>query len=107
MRHATREERLRLLLEDRDWHTQQEMQREGGMRFGARVFDLHNGREPLHYEIREGEKAGQFFYRATSKAKCSICRNPNHSRPGERLALLEVENRRLRERLAAGYGGAA
>lgn len=108
MKHATRQQRVRELLSDRDWHDMREMQRAGGFRYGARLFDAHNSSEPLHYELREGSKVGQFFYRQVrAKSLCSICRNPNHARPSERIAFLEVENRQLRERLAAGYGGAA
>ena len=107
MRHATRQERVRELLADRDWHDMKEMQRAGGFRYGARLFDAHNSAEPLHYELREGSRFGQFFYRQVrARSLCSICRNPHRARLSERIALLEVDNRKLRERLAAGFGGA-
>lgn len=105
MSHATRQDRLRLLLAGGDWCNQKEMQRAGGFRYGARLFDAHNSREPLHYELREGEKPGQFFYRQASKARCSICRNPSHARAAGRIAALESQLNRLRA--AAGFGGAA
>lgn len=104
---------LRALLSDGRKHSQQALQRVAGMRFGARLFDLHNetdfgtGQGPLHYEkIRQSEGDAQVFYRQTDKAHCDICSNEERRKPSEVVAALRArlaaalrENERLRERL--------
>jgi hypothetical protein len=80
------------------------------MRFGARLFDLHNeidvasGTAPLHYEKEfVGGDDSNVRYRATDKAHCSVCSDEARKRPATviaelraRVADLEAENARLR-----------
>jgi hypothetical protein len=95
---------LRALLSDGRRHSQHAMEKVGGMRFGARLFDLHNetdfgaGIGPLHYEkIRETAGDAQVFYRVTDKAHCDICSREANEKPSAKIARLEAENRALRE----------
>ena len=107
----TKKQLLRDLLSDRLWHSQQEMAKASGYRYGAALFDLHNemdfgsGLAPVHYETRTQGKSTRVEYRATDKAHCDICSNPKHMRPSERIAQLEKENAELRAEVARLRGG--
>jgi len=102
--YETREERLRKLLEGEAWRSQRQMQAEGGLRYGARLYDAHNGDEPLHYETKtDPEDESKVFYRAAPKTRCDICQDENRFRPSvalarlaQRVAELEAENARLK-----------
>lgn len=107
---------LRELLSDGRRHSQQALQKVAGMRFGARLFDLHNetdfasGFGPLHYEkIRETAGDAQVFYRQTDKAHCDICQQEAREKPATKIARLEAEVLALRDevrRLRAMTGDA-
>lgn len=106
-RSPTKTVALRALLSDGRKHSQHALQRVAGMRFGARLFDLHNetdfgaGVGPLHYEkIRETAGDAQVFYRQTDKAHCDICRKEDRRKPSEVIEALKKENAELRARVA-------
>ncbi len=106
----SKKELYRGLMADGRLHTQQELTRILGHRFGSVVFDAHNevdvlgGFAPIHYERLFGEEdATRVLYRQVDKGACSVCSNPRHMRPSERIAALEKrvaelesENRALR-----------
>jgi hypothetical protein len=108
-------EKLRELLSDDRWHSQQTMQRVAGMRYGARLHELHetadiaNGVFPLHYEKRiDGQDDSRVSYRRTEKARCDICTQAAKEKPSaiiERQAkrIEELEQELAKVRLAAGF----
>ena len=63
---ASHRNSIRALLSDGKWHSMAEMERAGGMRYGARLFEL---RHDDHLCI-EGHriKAGVYEYRMTEEA---------------------------------------
>lgn len=108
----TKSDRLRELLADGRWHSQQSMQQVAGMRFGARLFDLHNeadiatGRMPVHYRKRtDAADDSRVAYQQTDKAHCDICTQEARTRPVDRIRQLEQEIAELRRRLSAFEGG--
>jgi hypothetical protein len=98
---------LHLLLSDLQWHSQRELQDVAGMRFGARLFDLHNVRDmdldarPLHYRKRfVGEDDSHIQYQQVDKAGCDICTAEARKRPAQVIAELRAEAAALRAELA-------
>lgn len=108
-------DRLRELLADGRWHSQQVMERVAGMRYGARLFDLHNdadiaeGLFPVHYRKRiEGGDDSRVSYQQTDKAACDICTQEARAKPSEiikrqaeEIIELRAELERVRRQLEA------
>ena len=63
---SSHRKRIRALLADGRWHSMAEMERAGGMRYGARLFELRH-RDRLCIEARRIE-AGVYEYRMTEEA---------------------------------------
>ncbi len=77
------------------------------MRFGARLFDLHNVRDmelnakPLHYEKRFiGDDDSNVQYHQTDKAHCDICTDEARKKPSAVIAELRQEIASLKAELA-------
>jgi hypothetical protein len=107
-------EQLRELLADGRWHGQQALERAAGMRYGARLFDLHNNADlsggfPVHYEKRvDGSDDARVRYRQTDKEHCDICTQEARTRPSEVIKrqaqrIEELERELATVRLAAGF----
>ena len=62
---SSHRKRIRALLSDGGWHSMDEMERAGGMRYGARLFELRH-RDRLCIEARRIE-AGVYEYRMTGE----------------------------------------
>jgi hypothetical protein len=106
----TKKAALRELLADGRFHSQQEMARVAGYRFGSALFDIHNeldvgaGVMPVHYEKKTGENdATRVRYRQVDKARCSQCNAEAREKPSDiikrqaaRIAELEAELAKVR-----------
>jgi len=62
---ASHKNSIRALLSDGRWHSMAEMERVGGMRYGARLFELRH-HDKLRIEARR-IKAGVYEYRMTGE----------------------------------------
>ena len=62
---ASHRNSIRALLSDGRWHSMAEMERAGGMRYGARLFELRH-KDRLCIEARRIE-AGAYEYRMTGE----------------------------------------
>lgn len=102
----TKSHALRELLSDLRWHTQQEMQAVAGMRFGARLFELHREESPLHYE-READPFddSRILYRIAQPKDCAICTAPLRRGLRAEVRLLQEHVKRLEERIQEIQGG--
>lgn len=61
----TRRDALRALLSDGLWHTQQELERAGGMRFGGRIHELRKAGFRVEKRMVDGDSS-RWVYRAVS-----------------------------------------
>ncbi len=62
---ASHRNSIRALLSDGRWHSMAEMERAGGMRYGARLFELRH-KDRLCIEVHRIE-AGAYEYRMTGE----------------------------------------
>lgn len=77
-RHKAKPKRLALfqLLNDEQKHSNFELSKVGGLRFGARLEELHNAKHPLHYVRTSHRKDDSLvWYRKSTADKCSVCRH--------------------------------
>jgi hypothetical protein len=107
----TKKAALRQLLDDGRWHTQQEMAKAAGHRFGAALFELHNeadmaaGTTPLHYQKHVQLSDGtRVRYRRADKDACDICTKEAKQKPSELIAQLrkQIEDLKIRLQYAEG-----
>ena len=72
----TKREALRQLLSDGAAHSNLEMLQVAGIRYGARLEELHHEKKPLHYvRTHDAFDDSRVTYRQTKEAHCTVCKS--------------------------------